>query len=101
MVAAQPAPAPPAAFRSLELPALDGVPLTARHFAPSLPARGAALIVPAMGVPQSFYEAFATWLAGDLHVVTFDYRGTGLSRRGSLRGLRADIFDWARLDATA
>jgi predicted alpha/beta hydrolase len=33
--------------------------------------------------------------------VTFDYRGTGSSRRGPLREVDADILTWARLDTTA
>ncbi|MBI3149125.1 MAG: alpha/beta fold hydrolase, partial [Betaproteobacteria bacterium] len=42
---------------------------------------------------------FAHWLAlRGYAVATFDYRGMGHSRRGSLRGFKADIFDWARLD---
>lgn len=97
------APAPaPAAFRTLPLVAVDGEPLAARHFAPHGMARGAALIAPAMGVPQTFYAAFAAWLAErGVHALTFDYRGMGLSRRGSLRGLDVDLIDWGRLDATA
>lgn len=92
----------PPAFRTLELPALDGVPLTARHFAPAGPARGAVLISAAMGVPQAFYAPFAGWLAErGFDALTFDFRGIGLSRRGSLRGLDADVLTWARLDATA
>jgi len=90
---------------ALELPAVDGVPLAARYFAPhGSPgqARGSALIVPAMGVAQAFYAPFAAWLAElGLHAMTFDYRGTGLSRRGSLRKVDADVVTWARLDATA
>lgn len=100
--AKDPAPPPPAAFRTLEIHAIDGEPLAARYFTPQQTARGAALIVPAMGVSQAFYEPFAAWLAEvGLHVLTFDYRGTGLSRRGPLRGLEADLVSWARLDTTA
>ena len=89
-------------FASLEIAAIDGVPLAARYFAPAGPARGAAIVVPAMGVPQAFYAAFAGWLAElGLHVLTFDYRGIGLSRAGSLRDVGVDVVGWARLDATA
>jgi predicted alpha/beta hydrolase len=34
-------------------------------------------------------------------VVTFDYRGIGRSRRGSLRQLRADVLTWAEQDTGA
>jgi predicted alpha/beta hydrolase len=55
-----------------------------------------------MGVPQSYYRPFAQWLAGEgFLAATFDYRGMGESREGSLRGFKADIFDWARFDTAA
>jgi predicted alpha/beta hydrolase len=63
---------------------------------------GAVLIVSAMGVAQSYYAPFATWLASEgFTVATFDYRGTGCSRQGSPRGFRTDIVDWAQLDCAA
>jgi predicted alpha/beta hydrolase len=64
--------------------------------------RGAVLMVPAMGTPQHYYARFATWLAAQgYRVATFDYRGTGLSRPRRLRGFRADILAWAKLDCAA
>jgi predicted alpha/beta hydrolase len=84
--------------------AADGYELTAEIYRPPPPAeaRGAALIVSAMGVSQAFYAAFAGFLAGEGFVVaTFDYRGTGRSRRGPVREQRATILDWARLDCAA
>ena len=86
----------------LELQAADGVPLAATHYAPGGHARGAVLLVPAMGVPQSFYVAFCTWLASEgFHALTFDYRGMGASRRGPLRDVDADIVAWGELDVAA
>jgi predicted alpha/beta hydrolase len=83
----------------------DGVEISARFYDDGLTSkttRGAVLIVPAMGTPQLYYESFATWLASQGYtVVTFDYRGIGASRSGSLSGFRADILDWARLDCAA
>lgn len=88
--------------KSFQLAAVDGVPLAARHYAPVGPVRGAVLIASAMGVPQTFYAKLATWLAErGHHVMTFDYRGAGESRHGSLRGVAADIITWGRFDATA
>jgi predicted alpha/beta hydrolase len=85
--------------------AADGHALAARFFSPgeSFPvARGAVIIAPAMGVSQEYYADFANWLAlRGYATVTFDYRGMGHSRRGSLRGFKADIFDWAKLDCSA
>lgn len=62
----------------------------------------AVLITCAMGVPQRFYEAFATWLAAQgVAVMTFDWRGTGASAPASLRGFEASIADWASKDLPA
>ena len=80
----------------------DGERIAARFFEPEGKVNGTVLVVPAMGCAQDYYRAFATWLAAQgLLVATFDYRVTGLSRNGSLRGFQADIFDWARLDCAA
>lgn len=80
----------------------DHTPIAARFFAPRLPAKGAVFIVPAMGVPQAFYAAFAGWLASrGYHVATFDFRGTGKSRRGPLAAVDADIITWAEQDTSA
>lgn len=87
--------------QQLRVPARDGHELVARvHKAGQ--ARGTVLIVPAMGVRQTFYDAIGRWLVQQgLNAVTFDYRGMGLSRREPLRGFHADLFDWARLDTAA
>ena len=64
----------------------DGHEIASRCFEPHGPARGQVLIAAAMAVPQSFYAPFAAWLAGrGYRTWTFDYRGIGESRRGSLR----------------
>lgn len=79
----------------------DGTPLAARVYEPLGPAQASIVIGGAMGVPQSFYCAFAAWLAAQgCRVTTFDYRGSGesvpASHRRSLRGFQANLFDWAR-----
>ena len=80
----------------------DGQRIAARFFEPQGESRGAVLIAPAMGVSQDYYQPFASWLAAQGYTTaTFDYRGTGLSRSGKLRGFDADILDWARLDCAA
>jgi predicted alpha/beta hydrolase len=82
--------------------AADGQSIAASFFSPRFKPRGAILVAPAMGVAQPYYRAFAAWLAGEgFLAATFDYRGTGLSRPRRLRGFRADILDWARLDCAA
>lgn len=80
----------------------DGCSISARVYPSETPARGIVLIVPAMGVVQTYYSAFAGWLSKQgFRVYTFDYRGIGASRWCSLRDLKADVFDWARLDVAA
>ena len=80
----------------------DGRKIAARFFHPDGEPKGAVLIVSAMGCGQDYYKPFASWLATQgFTVATFDYRGTGLSRPRALRGFKADIFDWARLDCAA
>lgn len=89
-------------FEERILPAADGYPLTARFFRPTGSARGSVLIVPGISIPQTYYEAIASWLSDNgYHVATFDYRGIALSRHGSLRHLAANLIDWARLDCAA
>jgi len=80
----------------------DGASLAARLFVPATPPRGAALLVPAMGVPMSYYRPFAAWLRSEgFAALTFDYRGMGASRQGPLRQERADIVTWAEQDTRA
>jgi len=62
----------------------------------------AVLIMPATGVPQSYYARYAAYLAErGFAVLTFDYRGIGRSRNGKLRESNARMRDWALLDAAA
>lgn len=65
-------------------------------------ARGVVLIHPATAVTQGFYEAFARYLCGlGLHVLTYDYRGTGQSRPRDLRGFEVTMSDWMLEDVGA
>lgn len=76
--------------------------IVARFFPPASEARGAVLVVPAMGVTQAYYAPFAEWLAAQgFLAATFDYRGIGQSRHGRLRRLKVDLLDWARQDCAA
>jgi predicted alpha/beta hydrolase len=54
------------------------------------------------GIPAKFYRRFARYLAErGAAVLTFDYRGIGASREGSLRNLKAGMDDWAVKDLGA
>ena len=84
------------------LKAHDGHALTGYRFAPNGVPTASVVFGPAMAVPQAFYAAFATFLARQGYAVwTFDYRGTGESLKGSMRGVKADLSDWLKLDYDA
>jgi predicted alpha/beta hydrolase len=55
-----------------------------------------------MGVKRRYYAKYAAFLAEQgFHVITYDYRGIGDSRNGSLRGFKAGFRDWGVTDQTA
>jgi predicted alpha/beta hydrolase len=84
-------------MKAESIAAADGVQLSSRVYEPDSPDRGSVVIGGAMGVRQDFYAPFAQWLATQgWRVTTFDYRGSGESApaSGSLRGFKADLFDW-------
>jgi predicted alpha/beta hydrolase len=75
------------------------VPLSGRYHAPQGAVKAGVLIAGAMGVKQDYYAEFARWLAAQGYAALhFDYRGMGesLPAGRSLRGFRADLFDWSR-----
>jgi predicted alpha/beta hydrolase len=60
----------------------------------------AALLSCGGGVPALRYARFARYLAAEgVPVLTYDYRGIGMSRVGSLRGFNATGEDWSELDS--
>jgi predicted alpha/beta hydrolase len=95
-------PEPPMNPTTRAVTTADGAVLAAHLFRPEGAPRASVLVVPAMGVPQHYYGAFAAWLARQgFLAATFDYRGMGESRRGPLQAERADILTWARGDCAA
>lgn len=89
----------------LETPALvteDDFALGAALFNPKAEALGTVIIHGATATPSRYYRRFAEFLAHHgIRVLTYDYRGIGLSRPPGLRGFRARMSDWAFLDAAA
>jgi len=84
-----------------ELAVGDGGVLALRVWEPAGVAQASVVIGGAMGVPQTYYAAYAGWLAQQgYRVWTFDYRGHGASSPATpghtLRGYRADLLDWVR-----
>lgn len=90
-------------MESLNILTHDGRTLAARCFAArGVEARRAVVIACALGVPQTFYQRYAQWLAQQGCVVyTFDWRGMGLSAPQRLRGDKAKLIEWATHDAPA
>ena len=75
--------------------------LSLRIYEASQPSHASVVIGGAMGVRQDYYAAFAQWLSEQgFRVTTFDYRGSGDSlpdsAGGSLRGFKADLYDWVQ-----
>jgi hypothetical protein len=88
----------------VEFEAADGYLLHGHHWpvADDDGRRPAVVLCAATGVAARYYGRYAAWLASHgLPVLTFDYRGIGASRYGSLRGLRATKHDWGALDTDA
>ncbi|MCC2677122.1 MAG: alpha/beta hydrolase [Ramlibacter sp.] len=84
-------------MQSITLKSSDGAAIAARIYEPSGLLEGNVVVGGAMGVRQAYYEPFAKWLATQgWRVTTFDYRGSGDSAPDSLKGFKADLFDWTR-----
>jgi predicted alpha/beta hydrolase len=87
---------------ALELVAGDGERLAAHRYDPPGEVIGSVVIAPAMAISQNFYSGFARWLATQGFVAwTFDYRGTGASLRGSMRGAPGNLNQWCGQDYEA
>ena len=89
------------AVQPRSLPLEGGGALALRVHEPPGAMLASVVIGGAMGVPQDYYAPYAQWLAAQgYRVWTFDYRGHGESLPHTpghtLRGFRADLFDWAR-----
>ena len=74
---------------------------TWRHALPDIQ-RPVVIINAATSVRCRHYSRFAAYLfANGFDVITYDYRGIGESRLGSIKGLNASWTDWGALDFEA
>lgn len=80
-----------------------GAELAGRLYLPLGRPRVAVVLHGATGVPQTFYAAFATWLAEEMGFacLTYDYRDFGASARGGVRRSTATLADWGLHDQGA
>lgn len=105
MIAAMESTNPIAGFdeRPVTFVADDGVPLAGRWFEPAGAAPSAVVVVVCgAGIPAGFYYRLARYLAErGAAVLTFDCRGIGASRVGSLRRMTSGMDDWAARDIAA
>ena len=98
----QPIPSPKSV--NFEVVCTDGVRLVATLFGGTGGEirQDVAIINPGAGIPASYYHPFALWLSErGIPTTTYDYRGIGKSRSGSLKGFRASVEDWGSKDCAA
>ena len=82
--------------------ARDGYPLTLHVFHPELSIRKLLLINSATGVKQQMYFAFADYFSKQgFTVITYDYRGIGLSKPEKMKGFSASMRMWGSVDFEA
>jgi predicted alpha/beta hydrolase len=90
--------------KSVRLRAADGCEIGATFY-PALrprPRRRVAILHCGGGIPAQRYWRFARFLAEfGIPVLTYDYRGIGMSRPPDLRGFAASTEDWMEYDAAA
>ena len=90
--------------KELRLRAADGYEVGAVFYTALRPRapRRVAVLHGGAGIPALRYRRFAHFLAEwGIPVLTYDYRGVGLSRPPELRGFHATLDDWAEYDSAA
>ena len=77
----------------------DGYAISATSFGEPTTTNKIIVISSAIGVKQSFYKNFATYLSNKGYLVfTYDYRGIGESKPAKLKDFEANLIDWADKD---
>lgn len=86
----------------VDIPCRDGVILAGKLYQTVAEPEMVVTIHAATMIAQTYYTKFAAYLASQkAAVLTYDYRGVGLSRRGPLRELDAGFSTWAEFDVDA
>lgn len=85
-----------------QLHTADNYPITVHIFEPEVSAEKLLLINSATGVKQQVYFSFAKYFAENgFTVVTYDYRGVGLSKPEKMKGFKASMRIWGTHDYRA
>lgn len=89
--------------QQVDIPCSDGVVLRGHVWStPETSPCGRVIVNPATGVVARYYHRYARFLAGHgYQVLTYDYRGIGLSRPASLRTCGYRWRDWGEHDVDA
>lgn len=89
-------------MKQLTINSQDGFPIAAHLFEPEAGNGKLVIINSATGVKQQIYFSFAKYLAdAGFTVITYDYRGIGLSKPQKVRNLKADMRMWGTHDFKA
>lgn len=89
-------------MEAISILASDHYPIAAHIFESDCDKGRALLINSATGVRQQLYFGLASWLAGlGYVVVTYDYRGIGLSKPAEMRHFDGSMRSWGTRDFTA
>lgn len=86
---------------AISIPATDDYQLGATLFAPASGSEPAQVVIVncATGVKANYYARYARFLAmHGVAVITYDYRGIGLSRPANIRKCVASKYDWGSKD---
>ncbi|MDX3926494.1 MAG: alpha/beta fold hydrolase [Shinella sp.] len=86
----------------VEIACADGVVLGGHWWGGGAEREGTVVVNAGTGVPAKYYHRYAAFLAGHgFDVLTYDYRGIGLSRPDRLRGCGYRWRDWGERDFDA
>lgn len=89
-------------MKKINLKAADGYPIAVHLFTPKESNGKLLLVNSATGVKQQIYFSFAKYFAQTGYtVITYDYRGIGLSKPEKMRGFKATMRSWGTVDFKA